>query len=228
MQFVFIILVLLLDNIYAGPKLVTSTQMLDFGANSKFQYLSIANNGDEKAYVKFTAKKIRKNHAGKHIILDAKKSEIIITPKKLILKPGQSRKVKVIKRLKGNTADHFFRVYSSTVPMPNSNPEALSKDSVGLKVHVAIGTNTLVIFRPNKLKPKINTEKKNEKIIIENSGNTTIKLHQIKQCDSNNCISYRNKIIYPKSKKVIKLKKPNLPLMLTQNINGEDKALSIS
>ena len=150
------------------------------------------------------------------------------SPKKVIVNPGQSRKIKILKRIKPSKVDQFFRIYTSTAPLPSKDAEPENKDTVGLKLHVGIGTNTLVIVRPRTIEPKLVINKQGKNLVIENMGNTTIKLQSIRQCDGDDCINYANNIVFPKSKRTIQLKSDSRPINLTQNVAGNEKEHKIS
>ena len=161
-------------------------------------------------------------------IRDAAKNEVITVPKKLILKPGQSRKVKILKRMQPKGTDQFFRIYSSTAPLPSKNAELEDEKAVGLKLHVGIGTNTLVIVRPKNAQPNVNLQKAGKKLVIQNVGNTTVKIEKIKQCEGDDCITYASKMVFPGAKKTVTLKNSSRPVSLVQNTAGVEKEHLIS
>ncbi len=216
------------SNVFAGTKLAASVQTLDFSSSNRIQYFSLSNHGDEKAFIKIEVKAVSELGKENSQTRDATKNEIITVPKKLILKQGQSRKIKVLKRMSAQSSDQFFRIYSSTAPLPSKKKELEDKDAVGLKLHVGIGTNTLVVVRPKAMHPNLKMTKSGKNLVIENTGNTTIKIQKIKQCEGEDCISYASKTVFPGNKRTITLKNASRPVSLTQNTAGTEKEHLVS
>lgn len=130
-------IIMFCSQVQASVMLTASMAVLDFPSSKKHQHFTLTNTGNEKAFIKLTVD--RMTSSGKSSSNNSGNSKDILTvPKKLILKPGQSRKIKVIKKVKPDSQDKFYRIFSSTAPMPSKSKELKDKKAVGVKLHVGV------------------------------------------------------------------------------------------
>lgn len=225
-----LILIFSLVCLHAGhttARLAASTQLIDLPANKSTEYFTLTNTGDAVAYVKMSAKNLGRLGDKNAKARDATPKELITIPNKLILKPNQARKIKVIKRVVPGKEDQFFRIYASTMPAPRKANTEADEDDVGLQLHVGLGTNALVIARPLDIEDKLDTKRDGKQLVVANNGNTTVMLDKIRQCNAGSCHNYSSKLIFPKAKRSIELKDTEGVVNLSKYTATQSEEISI-
>ncbi len=217
-KFIIGLLILLFSDVLAEMKLKASAHILDFPFSKKNQYFTLYNYGDESSVTQISFENIADKNRK-----TASKDELIIIPKKLTLKPGQSRKIMVLKRTQLQESDQLFMLDVSSTHLTSKLKEFENEKSVDFKQAAGTSTKILVIVRPKLTHPDLLARKIGESLLVKNTGNTTIKLEQIEQCDDDDCIMYSNVMLYPDSEKSIALKEPSKLIHLTQKINEGKK-----
>lgn len=196
-------------SIAASKKITTSLYTINLGAHlGKSDYFTVTNKGTAKAYVLLSASKvINPDRSNAKLITNKnpKKLGLLVTPNKLILKPNQSRKVKVTSLVKNNDTDVVFRINGSEVAMPKKG-KSLEKGQTGFVMDVGIGFTTTVIARPAKMQPKLDSKIVDGKLLLTNVGNTSFSMTNIRQCPSKDqCFPFSNKFFFPGIEKTITL-----------------------
>lgn len=208
-----------------NPQIYIDKKVLDFNYNETTDYINYTNHGSDKMLVKFIVKSINKGDTkGSNYASNTIYPEIVIIPKKLFLSPGQSYKVKIIKKKSDITSDALFKIYGTAYSITVGD----GKKTVTKQANTVSSINTLVITRPKVLSPKINTSKIFNKLLIENVGNTTVNLHQIEQYNEKVKISYEDELIYPNAKIYIPIKFLDAPVKLVQQTRDHNKKITIS
>lgn len=207
-----LLLISLSSSCYSLNKVSADRSMISFSAGEKNnQFVAIKNEGSKKAYVMMSAKKLLnigdptpKYYSNKN----PKLLGLLVSPMKLVLKPGQTRKVRVTDLTKPEArknGDVFYKVFASQVAPPKKKGKESS--GVGMKVEFNINTEFYVISRANPMKPNLSTNITDGRINMHNEGNTTMQMDFITQCDKTKttCKSFGNAILYPGKKVSIKL-----------------------
>lgn len=157
-------------------------------------------------------------------VSNVKKLGLYISPSKLVISPGGRKLVRVGFLRPAAVSDNIFRVVFS----PNVRLEAkyAPKNSAGIKVLVSYGA--LVIQRPAKLAPKLDIQRKGQRLTIKNLGNTSIELYDFKQCDKKNkCEKLPDaKRMYPGNNWTVMLPK-DAPVTFEQLLGLESKHVLI-
>ena len=117
--------------------------------------------------------------------------------KKFRINANSRIQIRILRREQNNSRDKVYYL----------EPNITRKNTM-----VAI-EKLIVIFRPKKLKPDIQTIKKYNELQIFNQGNTTIKLSEISQCKNreDQCIKidFSNPLIFPGDSYIIALENKN-------------------
>ena len=212
-------------NIRADNKLEISTKILDFPNDKRNNHFTIRNYGDENAEIEISIKSIEtKNHK----VVYSSRKDLILYPQKFTLEPGHYRDIKVIKKVQNKDHDQIFLINILNNAFQHPQATDTTKDLVDNDLYFDTHNSLLVIIRPNKIVGKIEATKINDEIIINNIGNTTIRLEKIKQCDNLDCVHYHSLLLFPNSKKVIKLEMREKPIHLVKNIINNKKPISIT
>lgn len=226
-----IFLIFYCASLQAADILTASHAQLDFTAQGdKSKFLTIRNAGNNIAYVTIDITRLEQPGTRKAKVIrnkNPKKLGLLVTPTKLILKPQKSKKIRLINLTNGNDHDVFFRISASGVKPPQKLEER--KTGIGLEVNAGIGTATLVIVRPESLKPKLSVKQIGTKLLFTNTGNTTIEIRDISQCIAKKeCKTMGAILLYPGTERtrVSLYKNTTSVLNYTQFYSGIQKKVS--
>jgi len=139
------------------------------------------------AYVEITPFRLSNpaDHASsKRRVLHPDKDGLIIFPAKLVLLPGQTQFVRVIKTAKSVAADQVYEVdfipKVATHLVSQKNPNGMM-----MGIRVIIGYGVRVTVRPDHPLPSLFLKKIKNKLIIKNTGNTLLTITSCTQQVSN-------------------------------------------
>ncbi len=213
--------ILLFNNVVASNQLKISTHILDFYASKQYLHFTIYNQEDSVVNIRTVAYNINKNNT----ISTKKSMDLISVPKKFKLKPGNSRKIKIIKRIHPKEIEQSYIIY--VINGSEILQSSLIDKPINKTLYFDKHAEILAIIRPQFIHDSIQTKKSGQKLTVKNTGNTTIYLTEIKQCDDA-CVNYANLILSPQSEKAILLKKPGVSLDLVENILDNKKNIHLS
>ena len=140
---------------------------------------------------------------------DPRTAPIVVSPRQLLLPPGQRKRVRVILRDKDLDTERVFRLavrpYTGKV-----NLEAGSADEKTSAIKVLIGYDLLLLARPLPLQPRINVTRTDTEIEFRNAGNTNVLLRKITQCeaDGTDCVEINPNRLYVGESYKVALPKP--------------------
>ena len=135
-------------------------------------------NGDLKnnAYVEITPWRVINpaNHASpKQLARHPETDGILVFPAKIILLPGQTQYVRIVKTAKNISSDQVFEVdFIPKVATHLISQKNSSGSAIGIRVIVGYGAR--VILRPDVPSPSISVKRINKKLVIKNTGNTAL------------------------------------------------------
>ena len=156
--------------------------------------LEVWNAGDERMYVSAEPFEIRApgTLAEERVAAtDPENSGILVSPRRLVLEPGERRLVRVAAiGTRGDTE----RVYRVTI-RPVAGP--IGADTSALKV--LVGYDALVLVRPERFTGEIEAARNGRTLTLTNTGNTAQELFDGQQCDAagTNCRNLPAKRLYP-------------------------------
>jgi P pilus assembly chaperone PapD len=156
--------------------------------------IEVFNDGPERMYV--SAEPFEVIGAGtaaerRQPATDPERSGILVSPRKLILAPGERRTIRIAAIGDRPERDRVYRVSIKPVAGP------ISADQSALKVFV--GYDALVLVRPATVTGDVVGEREGRALTLTNGGNTAQEFFDGKQCDGagKDCRSLPAKRLYP-------------------------------
>ena len=211
---------LIVSHAFASKVLTAYPNELSLNSGaSKTGYLTVVNEGSNKAYIVLTPTRVDNAGTKNAKVIkekNPKKLGLLVSPTKLILKPGKQRKVKITDLVKGNDKDVIFKINGAQFNMPSKKTGKDLSDETGVTAEVAIGFTTYVYARPISLKPDINININGDKATFTNTGNTTVNVNSIRQCDANDsCLNVSPLWLFPNASRERSLPMKNTPIHYT-------------
>ncbi len=128
------------------------------------------------AYVEVTPYRLvhPANHAApKKRVRDPEKEGLLVFPAKLVLLPGQTQFVRIIKTAKSLTKDQVYEVDF----IPKVATRLISQktpDGLQLGIRIIVGYGARITLRPDNPSPSLSVKRVNNQLIIKNTGNTLL------------------------------------------------------
>jgi P pilus assembly chaperone PapD len=156
--------------------------------------IEVWNNGPDRMYVSATPFEIRNagTPAEQRIAAgDPDASGLLVSPRKLVLSPGERRTIRIAAIGDRPRSDRVFRVAITPVVGP------VTADESALKV--LVGYDALVLVRPEQFAGDVTAERHGTTLILRNAGNTAQEMFDGRQCnrEQTDCRSLPAKRLYP-------------------------------
>jgi len=174
---------LILSSSLSYASISVSDLVVNLSGNSLSKNISIHNNGTTTEYVEINPLLVEhpgKENEKKAAIKNPRELGLLITPKKLVIPPGQSRTVRMVSTKQPTDVDRIYRLKVTPTTGKLITPKGITKSQIGLKL--IIGYNLLVIVRPLKEKHDLKIARQGELVTVVNLGNTNVKLENGVQC----------------------------------------------
>tara|TARA_B100001989_G_scaffold249166_1_gene223989 strand:+ start:692 stop:1471 length:780 start_codon:yes stop_codon:yes gene_type:complete len=166
-------------HVYAqGGGLIITPKKLVFDKNQRIREVILANRGDVE-------QKYRISLVNKRMTQDGQLTEatepadgeffasdvLSFSPRQVVLGPKETQKIRVMSRLRGNSADGEYRSHLLVQEVPEAKPakdatNSASKGQLGINVQAIFGISIPVILRKGQLEAQVKLEnprlKKNE------------------------------------------------------------------
>lgn len=187
----------------ARAEMVLSQVIVDFADPAQsHDEIEIFNSGEERLYVLVEPSRILDAGTPEEqrvAITDPEAAGLIVSPRRLILEPGERRVVRVAVLGPPPALDHVYRVAIKPVV------GAVTADTSALKV--LVGYDALVIRRPASVVGEIKSDRLPNKLLVENATNTAREFYDGTQCDAagENCVALPATRLYPNAKWEIEL-----------------------
>ena len=142
------------------------------------QYLEIFNPGDEPLYVEITPTQVLapgEVNEDRAIIRDPRAAGLLVTPNKLIVPPGTTKLVRLVK-VGNSPVEKIYRIAAKPVV------GELNAETSGVKV--LIGYEVLAIIYPNNPQPELEVAREGRTLSVKNVGNSNVLLREGFQCDT--------------------------------------------
>lgn len=218
----------------AHTQISVNRSVIEFSKSAKVQDIEVLNSGDHKVYLDLKAAEIINPESAnpqRVELTDPRTSPLIVSPRQLLVPPGERRRMRVILRQGATDKDRVFRLsvkpYSGSVKIDQNDTD---KKSSAIKV--LVGYDLLLLSRPAKLKPDISVERDNTSIAFHNRGNTNILLRKIEQCNSegSDCIEMQPNRLYAGESYKVNLPRngssTSFPVKVWQAVGLENKKVS--
>lgn len=141
------------------------------------QDVEVSNPDNEILYVKVEVLEVINpgtDNEQRILVKNPKKSQFIVTPNKLVIKPGKKKTVRLLNLDKAPQKDRIFRINLKPVTPP------LAPTETGVKV--IVGYQLLAIVQPPQAKPDLTVNRTGQTITFSNKGLTNVLLRAGRQC----------------------------------------------
>ena len=169
----------------ALAQLIVDRSIIEFTPDARIQDIEVTNTGDFRLYLDLGVAEIHDPGSAsptREPFDDPRTAPVIVTPKQVLLPPGERKRVRVVMRDVGTDRERVFRLavkpYTGKVRIEGG--EASEKVSA---VKVLVGYDLLLLSRPAQLEPKLEVVRTERDIEFRNEGNTNILLRRVRQCD---------------------------------------------
>lgn len=156
--------------------------------------ITVANLGKYTKYLEVSALRITNLGEQPEILEtdpDPNKLGLLVAPRRLTLKPGEEKVVRVIRLEKAIESDEAWRVHI--------RPAKAEIESKSTGVMAQIAYKALVFARPKNADSNLVSSREGNILKITNSGNSNVLLYEGKQCDESkeNCKKIIGKRLWP-------------------------------
>lgn len=188
----------------ASASLVLDKVIIDLEAEGPARDdIELLNDGDERMYVAVEPFEVRNPDTDleERVELTLEKpGPIFVSPRRLILEPGERRLLRIALLGDRPASERIFRVRVRPV-----SGEIVSETD-GLKV--LVGYDTLVLLRPAEENGSILSTREGGSVVLENRSNASVEFFEGKACvaDRQQCRSLAPNRLYPGEKWVIDAK----------------------
>ncbi len=184
----------------ATAQLSVNRSVIEFSPDKLVQDIEVKNNGDFKIYLDLNAAEIinpESENPGRVELTDPRTAAVLVSPKQILLPPGQRKRVRVILRESATNKDRVFRLsvkpYTGKVKLDNDGG---NKKASAIKV--LVGYDLLLLSRPQNANADLKVKRTNNSIEFANNGNTNVLLRKIVQCGSSesDCVEIQPNRLY--------------------------------
>jgi P pilus assembly chaperone PapD len=156
--------------------------------------IEVFNDGPERMYVSAEPFEIRNPGTAREQRVpadDPQASGLLVSPRKLVLEPGERRIVRVAAIGERSAQDRVYRVAIKPVAGP------ITAEKSALKVFV--GYDALVLVRPATIAGEVTGSRQGKALTLTNAGNTARELFDGRQCNAagKDCRPLPAKRLYP-------------------------------
>ena len=184
------------------------------------QDVEIYNSGDSPMYVEVIPTQVLEpgeTNEDRAVIKDPRDAGLLVTPSKLIVPPGASKIVRMVK-LENSPYERVYRIAAKPVVA------GLEAEQSGVKI--MIGYEVLAIVYPNNPKPELVVEREGKILRVRNDGNTNVLLREGFQCATpdtpkENCTPIPGRRMYPGNQWELELPH-DLPVTYYQSIGKKN------
>jgi len=187
-----------------------SRSVLEFSNSKKVQDIEVFNSGTHNVYLDLKAAEIinpESENATRVELNDPRTSPLIVSPRQLLVPPGERRRMRVVMRQPSLDQERVFRL--SVKPYAGSlKIDDAGDDTKSSAIKVLVGYDLLLLSRPENINPSLEVRRNNDEITFRNKGNTNVLLRKIEQCDADGreCVEIQPNRLY-----VGEVYKVNLP-----------------
>ena len=192
-------------------------------------FIAVKNPEKEKEYVGikgYTVAGLGTDHEKEVPIKKLIKKGILVSPRKFVLKPGKTRKVR-ISLVKGLPKDQDEKIFLIVQPVKNLAAQIHKKEDFNVAIHTVLAYRVGLYIHKKNGKPNIVTTKSGDDYQFTNKGDTAAFLKVTNGCpdkkvsDEKPCEPLYNFWIYPNEKVKVK---SSYPIKASRRyLNGKKK-----
>jgi Mat/Ecp fimbriae periplasmic chaperone len=179
----------------ASAELILNQIIVDLAADGPGrQDIEAFNSGDERMYVVAEPVEVigaGTEHERRAAVANPEASGLFVSPKKIILEPGERRTIRVAALGPRPEVERVYRI--------GIKPVAGSVHAAHSALKVFVGYDALVLLRPRETTGELVSTREGNVLTIRNRGNSSVELFDGKQCDvaERDCRSLAGKRLYP-------------------------------
>ena len=169
----------------ALAQLTVDRSIIEFAPDARIQDIEVANTGDYRLYLDLSVAEILEPETEEPVrrpFDDPRTAPVLVTPKQVLLPPGERKRVRIVMREADAERERVFRLlvkpYVGKVDVAREGPE--DKASA---VKVLVAYDLLLLSRPARPAPRLEVTRTEDSIEFRNEGNTNILLRKVRQCD---------------------------------------------
>jgi len=175
--------------------------VLEFNEDNLVQDVDITNTGDYKIFLNLTVAQILNPHTAnpKRVELkDPRTSPVLVSPKQVLIPPGQRKRVRVILRKAPKNVDDIYRLsvkpFTGDVQIESDRPPEQKSSAV----KILLGYDVLLLARPKEPVGTLAVKRTAKALWFKNTGNTNVLLRRLQQCNAagEDCESLQPNRIY--------------------------------
>lgn len=185
----------------ASPAQVSvSRSVINFDAGEKIQDFEVYNSADHKVWLSLQVSEIiepESDNPRKVALDDPRNADVLVSPTRLLLPPGQQKRIRVIMRNPSADKERVFRLsvlpHTGRVTLAGDSPTRLTG---GIKV--LLGYDLLLISRPEAPEAEVLARRNDDSVEFINNGNTNVMMQRIAQCfpATGDCFDLPTKRLY--------------------------------
>ena len=167
------------------------------------RFLTLSNLGRKSAYVILNVYDMSKKN-GTYSQKDTLKKSfgILVIPRKMIVKPGRSKRITITELMKNPKQERDFDLQFEYAKVPKTaNLDLSDEKPVGIQVDLKNIRHGYVYVLPRKQKIDFthSIDKANQAITFKNTGNMTVEFYAGKQCIEEKCQNIKTFFLLPKT-----------------------------
>lgn len=214
---------LMMLSLSAQANMVLNKGILNFYAGASIREdVEIFNSGTDPLYLSATVFEIKNPEAAKPeriALTDPRTAELLASPNKLLVLPGQKKILRVIVRSQSSSQqDKVYRIKIIPHVAPIEANVATVATQAGVKV--LIGYELLAFVRPINHQAELAVIQEGNILRLQNNGNTNVMIRNIKQCQQK-CIELKGKRLYAGQQWQTKLPHTSGKLIIYKSIGTE-------
>ena len=184
----------------AQAQITVSKSVLEFSSGNLIQDVEIQNSADYKIFLNMSVAHILDPadiSPTRVELTDPRTSPVLVSPKQLLIPPGQRKRLRVILRQPPTDIDSIYRL---TIKPFIGDVEISNDDSGGKAsaLKVLLGYDLLLVARPENAQAELDVERTEQYLRFANKGNTNILIRRMIQCDRSgeDCVNLQPNRLY--------------------------------
>jgi len=171
----------------AHAQITVSKSVLEFNDDNLIQDVDVINNGDFKIFLNLTVARIKNPQSAnpeRIELKDPRTSPVLISPKQILVPPGQRKRVRVVMRKIPTKTDAIYRLSVKPFTGAVQINQERKPDEKASALKILLGYDILLLARPKDAVGKLAVKRTSKAIYFKNTGNTNVLLRRMLQCNS--------------------------------------------
>ncbi len=169
----------------AQANMALSTTVVEFVDGQRLQDVTVVNRGEDVLYIDTTTSEIlnpESDDPDARVLDDPRTAGLLVTPRRMVIKPGQQKILRMAIRKPAGDVDQIYRV--AVTPKLGKPTLGEQQDAVSTALKVLIGYEVLVMVRPDNFEADVAIERSGQTLSMKNAGNSNLLVRSVRQCQS--------------------------------------------